>query len=292
MGMPLVEDLEDLGLASSDTVLVMSDVRFLRIKRTAPGDRINYAEALLDAVSDVVGPEGTVLAMAFTPVSWLPSRRASIPIFSSTALPTTGGFATALMARQGSTRSQHPTNSFVALGPAATELLQFHTPATHCFRPVEELISRGGKMLSIGCVDVAPGFSSTHVAQFHLGLSFQSLLRGRARARYLDEGGRERVFRKRDVPGCSNGFGKMYPRYRKYGILKEGVVSGAPSMLIRADDAYRVDIETLRDDPTIVLCDDPSCVSCKGTLLYAKSSWASCWTSYAWGKTRILRRQD
>lgn len=266
--MSLTADLQALGLSRGDHVLVSSDVRFMRLKRGTDGQVPHYAEALLDGLLDVVGDTGTVVVPTFSKSAVTPRQRLAARPFNVETPTTSGGLPQAVLKRPGSLRSLHPTNSFAAIGAGAREFLRFHTPATHCFQPLETMAAMGGKQAVIGCVEISPGFSSVHLAQQHLGLTTRNLLSGRLTARYVDPWGRSRVFHKRDIPGCSGGFGRLYDRYRSEGILQEGRVAGAPSLLIGVKECYEVAREALLEDPTCVLCDDPGCLDCRFAKTY------------------------
>ena len=174
----------------------------------------------------------------------------------------TGVLANSLAQLPNAVRSAHPTNSFACIGPDASRLLRFHTPYSHSFRPIEELVNGSGKMLLLGCASTSPGFSTVHLAENHLGLSIDTYLSGLVRTRYQDPYGRSRTFYKRDIPGCSAMFGRLYDQYRRKGYLAEGKVAGAPSMLINARDAYTTDVEFLLEDRDALLCDRDSCMPC------------------------------
>lgn len=266
----IAEDLAALGVESGDCILAMADVRFLRFDRNR-GERINPANALRDGILGAIGAEGTVMAMTFSSAvtyRWLPRSMSCPPEVNIT----TGSFAKSILAHPASVRSQHPTSSFSAIGPFAAELTRFHTPHAHSFRPVEDLIACGGKLLKVGCTEVNPGFATVHVAQFHLGLSALDKRAGKVRVRYTNEYGRNSTFIKYDIPGCGGGFGKQYPIYENQGILSSGSVAGAKSMLVPARAAYELDRQRLKDNPASVLCDNPLCWDCNVGRPYTTSS--------------------
>ncbi len=246
----LANQLRALGLGAGDAVLV-------RAALSALGDVPDKAETFIDALMDVVGPEGLIMGLAFGRME-MPGRRNISDPFDPTSDPIrTGAFAAALAKRPGAVRSSHPTNSFVAWGQGANDIMAEHTPDTFAFFPMRHLIHRGGKMLLVGCTQSSPGFSTVHLAQFDLGLSRSlfSLICGR----YIRENGRTVWWRRRDNPGCSQGFGKFYPLYRDAGLLHEGRVGQADSMLIDAAPAYAVEHAALSHDPGFSLCDRDTC---------------------------------
>lgn len=270
----LVNDLRSLGIAEGDHVLVRVAARGMIAYQGPDGADSDPSADLVEALLESVGAGGTIAALTFTKtrVGW-----GRAPRYSSSATVTTGKFARAVLAHPQALRSRHPTNSFTAIGSRAGDLTDFHTEMSHPFRPVEDLVLLQGKMLLVGCATASPGFSTVHVAQHHLALSRNTLFAGIARARYTDHYQRERTYRKWDVPGCSMGFGKMYRAYRDAGLLTEGTVGGAESLLIGAAEALAVDRATLEQDPTAVLCDNLSCISCRASLYYNVRDWAPYW---------------
>ncbi len=263
----VAEDLSRLGIRQGDTVLAMADVRYMRLKRDK-SERVDYADALRDGLLLALGGEGTLLVMTFTQTLTLgPFMRR--PPFTRLLPANTGGLANSVLNHQHAIRSTHPTNSFAAIGIRADSLTRFHTAYAHAMRPVEDLVTTKGKMLTVGCVDTNPGFSTVHLAQHHLGLSTRNLLAGHVRAKYYKPSGEVARFVKRDIPGCSMGFGNLYPLYRQAGLLIEGEVARARSYLISAPDAYELELQTLADDPLSVLCSDPECLDCRVLKTYA-----------------------
>lgn len=256
----LAAGLSALGLGRGHAVLVRAAVKSMgKVEGSA-------TTALLRALLDVVGEQGTVLGLAFTASVMLPWRKGS-PVFDGTNPPNTGGFASAMVAWPGAYRSRHPTNSWVGIGQDARGILEEHDEGASCFQPVERLMERDGRMILVGCTTSSPGFSTVHLVQHHLGLSRQCILGPISGARYLKEG-RTLVYRRRDVPGCSYGFGAFYPEYARAGKLLSGLVGEADSLGIAARDAYAVERAVMERDPRFPLCRRPDCRFCRGTLLY------------------------
>lgn len=256
---PLVSDFRRLGVEAGDTLLVRAAV-----KSIGSGDANNLIDALLEAV----GLQGTIVGLAFSRsqlTRWARNRT----FFTLDTPCYTGGFAAALLDRPQSQRSNHPTNSIVAIGARASELTSAHTKANHAFSWMRGFTAFGGKQLLIGCVDSSPGFSTTHFAQEELGLSQRSLLCG-FEGTFIDEGRGETWYARSDSPGCSSGFWKMYGHYVRAGILHAGWVGEAYSILASADRCFKIETEQLKADPRYVLCDNTYCLSC-ATRTYALS---------------------
>lgn len=262
----LVSQLRALGLEEGQSVLVRAAAKALGPSVPRPAD------ALLDALLEAVGSNGTVLALTHSPMFpvW---RRPPDYVFTPEDAPiTTGGLAAALTGRPGAYRSRHPTNSIAGLGPQVRTLLQTHGPSESSFEPIRRLAEAGGQMLLVGCPPSSPGFSTVHVAQHMLGLTGQSLFCGMFGSPYRADDGRARWFTRRDHPGCSTGFARLYPAYRERGLLREGPVGDAPSIAILAAPALEIDLETLRADPCACACERADCTDCAARC-YAVSRW-------------------
>lgn len=255
----LAGDLRNLGLGAGDVALVR--VAMKAIGRPAEG---RPTDVLISALLDVVGDDGTILGLAHTEAV---ERRDRSAVFRRDTPCITGGFAAAMLEWKGAYRSRHPTNSMVGIGRQAESLLEDHGPNSTCFGPMRKLIDADAKMILIGCVESSPGFSTVHLVYEEVGLAHKCLLSG-LYGSYYEHDGEVRWFSKRDVPGCSMGFGNFYPLYRERGVLAAGTVGDAESMLIRCRDAYEVEFDAVSVNPRISLCDQRDCFSCRGTKLF------------------------
>ena len=228
----ITAELRQLGLSSGDHVLA----------RAALGSMTNVtsnrAQMLMRALLSVVGSQGTIVALTFSNSHLRPNKRPD-QVFDRNFPSVTGGFAEAVRTWPGARRSRHPLNSFSAIGAKADEIIHGHDVNSACFAPMEKLIGLQGKMVLIGCVASSPGFSTVHLAQFHLGLSYRTWMSGLGGILWRDDDGTVKVFRRRDIPGCSAGFSNYYSSYVRLGLLKTSVVGGAYSAAIACSAASR-----------------------------------------------------
>ena len=150
----LATELKDLGLRPAEVVMMHSSL-------SALGHVEGGAETVVDALLDAVGPAGTLLAPAFRDSVW--GDRAEFGNTDCGACPQRlcpsrqpgfqGVIAETIRRRPGALRSCHPTHSWVALGPAAEQLLAgHHRSATPCGpgNPFEELVAVDGCVLLLG----------------------------------------------------------------------------------------------------------------------------------------------
>jgi aminoglycoside 3-N-acetyltransferase len=131
----LVRDFMRLGIAPGDTVLVHASMRSI-------GWVCGGTTAVVGALMDVVGADGTLVTPAQTPDNrdpswwthapvpelWWPEIRAHLPPFDPALTPSTGMGAVAERIRTwpGAARSAHPLTSFAALGRGAGALMAGH----------------------------------------------------------------------------------------------------------------------------------------------------------------------
>ncbi len=140
----LISDLKALGLKKDDTVLVHSSLRSL-------GRFANKAEAVTDALLEVLGPNGTLLMPALTYKIVTKEH----PVFNSNETSScVGGLTEYFRKRPGVKRSLHPTHSVCAIGKHADHLLKDHyLDCTPCGvnSPFSKLREVGGHLLFLGC---------------------------------------------------------------------------------------------------------------------------------------------
>lgn len=238
--------LRELGVRPGDDVVVHSSL-------SAIGRVEGGAETVVDALASAVGDEGTVVVPTFTP------NRARREPFDRARTPSeTGAITEALRARDDAVRSDHPTHSVAALGPAATELT-----ADHGYRnslgegsPLHRLAERGGKILLLG---VGHDSNSTlHVAESLADLPYKTgtnrvLVRG-------GDDGLETV--ETAVVGCGKGFTAFGRIADEEGILSEGEIGAARSKLLDGRDVIRLARSVLEERPGFLLCEEPDCWWC------------------------------
>jgi aminoglycoside 3-N-acetyltransferase len=134
----IAEALRRLGLVQGDLVQVHSSL-------SSFGHVEGGADAVVDAVLEAVGPEGTVMVPTF--------NHGSEDVFNIRTSPSTNGAITnALRLRPEAHRSLHPTHPTAAIGPLAELLTRDHLPAGTfgIASPLGKLAAMGGKVLLLG----------------------------------------------------------------------------------------------------------------------------------------------
>lgn len=220
------------------------------------------AEAVIDALVEAIGADGTLVMPTFT----FPPE----PVFDpKTTRSTVGQISEAFRLRDGVLRSLHPTHSVAALGPRAKHIIGGHPKATALGigSPLHRLALEGGYVLLLGVLH-------TSNAMIHVGEAV-------ARAPYLDlpysedfdvsipvrtPEGTEIIVPPKENPGCSINFNAVQEPLRQIEAVRDGKVAAAESQLIRAADIIETVTRMLADDPAALLCDIDWCPFCPRAL--------------------------
>ena len=256
------EDLEHniraLGLGPGDHVVVHTSLR--KVGHVDGGPR-----ALLDAFLDVLGPEGTVLVPTFT---YSFSGRPGTDPFDrwSTSGSRTGIFAETVRTDPRAFRSAHPTHSVAAIGARAQEFTEGHESisALGIGSPMHKAAVAGGYILLVGVTHNRN--SSIHVGEV---LADAPYIREhfcedwKRTARVVREDGQiEEVPLHPEIPGCSAGFDIIDGPLRTRGVIKDGKIGNAYSMLMKGLEMLAVVQEVLEEHPALLLCDNLGCDVC------------------------------
>ncbi len=231
----MASDLAKMGVRRGGMLLVHSS-----LKATGAAD----AEAIIAALLDALGPEGTLLLPALTYLQdppWVHDTR-NTPVCI-------GWVPEYFRRRPGTVRSLHPTHSVCAAGARAEEITGDHRlDTTPCGpnSPFTRNLREGGQILMLGC-GLAPN-TSMHAIEEIAGAPYA--LGKPAEYTLTDASGR--TFRKVYTP---HGFGatlQQYPRVR--GVLREpdlrsGMVGRAGAHLMDAAALLAAVTQAMRSDP-------------------------------------------
>jgi aminoglycoside 3-N-acetyltransferase len=171
----LVRDLRALGLTSGRVVLMHASMRSL-------GFVVGDAQAVVDALLEALGPDGTLVVPTHTPSntdpagwrnppvpqSWWPVIRAQTPAFDPLRTPSRwmGFLAETVRTRPGAVRSDHPQVSFAAIGARAAEVVAGHRLDDMLGEqsPLGAVNRLDGAVLLLGCGHDAN--TSLHLAEY------------------------------------------------------------------------------------------------------------------------------
>ncbi|WP_027346470.1 aminoglycoside N(3)-acetyltransferase [Hamadaea tsunoensis] len=162
----LAADLRRLGVDSGDVVMLHSSMRSI-------GSVIGGSEAVVYAILEAIGPDGTLAVPTHTPqncdpagwahppapADWWPVIRSEMPGFDAVRTPSRwmGVIAETVRTWPSAVRSGHPQVSCAALGPYAADIVRRHPleDAHGEGSPLGVLYRLDAKVLLLGC-----GYSS------------------------------------------------------------------------------------------------------------------------------------
>jgi aminoglycoside N3'-acetyltransferase len=243
-------DLRKMGITEGDHVAVTLSFKSIGFVNGGP-------DAFIDALLEVVGPEGTIMMNTFTlsfPIAEIPSDYVFDP---ASTVPYTGLVPKTLMKRDASVRSRHPTGSVVSIGRLAEYLTKGHDEKSNAYLPYERLAQINGKYLCIGLGDRLVAIR--HEAQRRAGLFIVPFLMG---VLYKNKEGVSKLFIWVHPP-CPKNLHALGPIVEKKGILRRGKIGSAASIVAPASELIDAMITVLKEDPTVNLCDDIFCVRCR-----------------------------
>jgi aminoglycoside 3-N-acetyltransferase len=233
----LTEDLRALGLTVGDTVLLHSSQRSL-------GFVAGGTQAVVQALLDAVGQEGTLVVPTHTPdntdpagwqhppvpESWWTTIREATPGFDTARTPSRwmGVIAEAVRTWPGAVRSQHPQTSFAALGARAADVVDEHPldDALGMSSPLGAVYRLRGKVLLLGC-----GYDSN--TSLHLAEYLQDCPpRARTGSSVRDSRGGRRWESWRDVVTDETDFVELGEAFDATGGAVVGVVGNATTRLM------------------------------------------------------------
>jgi aminoglycoside N3'-acetyltransferase len=251
----IFEGLEKLGVSRGDHLAVGASFRSLGPVDGGP-------DVFIDALIDFVGDEGTVMMNTHTPIFYLAEVRAGITdsIFDAASTPCiTGATAERFRQRASVLRSRHPAYSVAAGGRHAHLLTAEHDENAAAFLPYDRLAEIGGKYLAVGIGYRLAGFR--HCAQQAAGLL--DVVPWRRAVRYRDRAGRIQTFILRDRGGCTRRLPELVETLRSEGLVSEGRIGPALSILVPARESLARMSSVLKERPEANLCDRIGCYWCR-----------------------------
>jgi aminoglycoside 3-N-acetyltransferase len=241
------------GLRSGDQVVVHSSLRALG--RVAGG-----ADTVVDALLDVIGQEGCLVAPAF-------SYRVATDGITDLAMThaRTGAVPEAMRQRPGCIRSDHPTHSVVALGAGAEDLLVDHVTGRTMGpqSPLGKLASADGRILLLGVGHTSN--TMIHIAEEMAGLPKPPPPEGSPTVNVRAADGRTLSCALDSSPSCSAAFGAIEAPLRSGSFIRDGRVGEALCQFMSAKDVLGVAIQLMKSRPDALLCTRENCGPCQRT---------------------------
>jgi len=241
----IVDGLRALGLRVGNTALVHSSLSSL-------GYVEGGADAVIDALLEVVGLEGTILVPTLTGSEALSADRP--PIYDPARTPCwTGLVPETFRQRPEAVRSLHPTHSVAAIGARAQDLTSGHEYSiTPCGpdSPYGRLVALKGCILFLGVTHHCN--TTLHHVEEIVGVPYH-MQPGLVAARVRRGNAVEVIHVMIHRYGARRDFERLEPLFRERGIQCDGMVGQAHVRLI--DAARMVDLagQALLQDPTLLL---------------------------------------
>jgi aminoglycoside 3-N-acetyltransferase len=229
-------DLRNLGVRPGGVLLVHSSL-------SALGWVVGGAVAVVQALLDIVGPDGTLVCPTHTgdnsdpavwmrppvPRDWWPVIRAHMPAFDPRVTPSrgVGAIPEVLRSWPGALRSAHPQTSFAALGPRAGIITRDHRlgSALGEHSPLRRLYDLDAEVLLLGAGHDSN--TSLHLAEYRRSAP----RRGRSGAAVSGPDGRRWVTCD-DVDLDDGDFGAIGAAIDAAGLTRGGVVGSARCALM------------------------------------------------------------
>lgn len=141
----IVAGLREIGLRPGDLVQVHSSLSALGYVEGGP-------EAVVEALLEAIGPEGTLMVPTFNHMARAAFDDEREIFDPRTTRSISGAITEVVRLRPDAHRSMHPTHPYAAIGPRAEELTREHLELrTFDERsPLGKLIAAGGKIVLLG----------------------------------------------------------------------------------------------------------------------------------------------
>ncbi len=248
----LVTAMQDVGLGQVDRLLMHSSLHSL-------GRVDGGAETLIDALLEVLGEEGTLMAPTF-------NYNLEEEVFDPTTVRSQTGLITEILRkRPEAIRSLHPNYSVAAIGRDAEELTREHwkAEATGVGSPIDRIARAGGSILLLGVKHDTD--SSMHVGEAYAevpyrGVPFDPSWSRTAKVRTPAE--EIVVLDLHDEPGCSTGFGIIEMPLREKGMIRDFKIDRAKCQLVKGRDVIETTVEILKQRMDALLCANARCLFC------------------------------
>ncbi len=242
----LARDLRSIGVREGGVLLVHTSLSKL-------GFVWGGAPAVIGALRDVLGPQGTLIIPTHT-WEWM---NKGCRVFDAKELPGCLGVLPEVFRKQpGVLRSLHPTHSVAALGPATQRLLEGHEAAdTPCGTgtPYAKLLEEDGQILLLGAtLDSNTAF---HTLEAQCG--FPHLLRsGEETFQIISRNGEQqsRMVRQH-LEGIGRRFAEQGQALEEAGVARRGSAGAGEMLLLSGRPFAEWGVRLLKSDPLALMAD-------------------------------------
>jgi len=233
----LTEDLTSLGVPKGGLLLVHSSLRSI-------GYVEGGAQAVVGALLDSLGPEGTLMVPTFT----FPYRNPDFVFDPHETLSCMGAISEAARRHPEAHRSIDLQHSYAAIGPLADAIIESARSAWGPDSPLVQLIRRGGMVLLLGVTYMS--MTLVHQCEVLLGVPYRPTTRITGQLRESDGSVVSLTnMATHPAPGHpGSDYNRLGQRLEDAGKAKTGLVGNAVARLLYACDVFELAKTLYRED--------------------------------------------
>jgi aminoglycoside 3-N-acetyltransferase len=242
----LISDLKKIGISVGDSVLVHSSLSKIGFVYGGP-------KTIVDALFETVGDTGTLLFPAFPATGRNKTYLEENSFFDLKNTPSQMGSITEYFRKlPGVFRSFHPTDSVCAKGPLAEYYTNSHfgqlTPYNEN-SPFRKLCDKKGKILMLGTT-LNGACTNLHTLEDAVDFKFPVYDVKTYEVKMIDDSGKESIMKTKvhnPEYSAKRNCDALKPMFEKEGVLVNGFVGEAKSMLIDAEKMFAVMIKNYKE---------------------------------------------
>ena len=242
----LIDDLIKIGIKKNDSVLVHSSLSKIGFVEGGP-------KTIVDALFDVVGPEGTLLFPTFPAIGRNKTHLEEHPLFDIKNTPSQMGSVTEYFRKLDNVyRSFHPTDAVSAKGPLADYYTNSHFGQLTPYNknsPFRKLCSKNGKILMLGTT-LNGACTNLHTLEDAVDFKYPVYDAKIFDVKMIDSEGKE-SFMKTKVHNpeysTKRNCDALKPMFEQSETLINGTIGEAKSMLIDANKMLEVMIKNYNE---------------------------------------------
>lgn len=268
----IVSTLQDLGVRQGDSIALHSNVPALGrvmidIQKSAGREGIYKAvHDIIDAFLEAVGPDqGLLMVPTFT--DCFVGQDQGKPYHPKKTRSRVGMLTDLFFRRPDAIRSLQPTHSVTAIGARAEQIVKDHEKCTPLGidSPFYRLAQTSGWICNLGTNSKT--LSLLHVAEIIAQVPYADTfcyesVGWKPQAMVEQEDGTVANLPLKEIPGCSEGFGKFDELMDQAGITRSGDIYQAKVTLFKAQEALDLAVEKLKRDSWWLLCPSGRCPQC------------------------------
>jgi aminoglycoside 3-N-acetyltransferase len=248
----ILKILDQAGIKKGDHLVVHSSLRKI-------GDIDGGANAIIDALVETVGKEGTIAMPSFCYTTGIPQ-----PYFDPNSTPGRTGALTELFRKRPETiRSLNPIHSVVAQGNRAEEFLADHllTESLGLDSPLDRIALAGGYVLLIGVTQIAN--STIHIGEAHAKIKKFFWKEGNLpKAKVLMSTGELYEYQVDSSGSCYKAFNAIDSPMREKKLIADLDIGNAPAYLMKGIDIINITVEVIHRIPDFLFCTNLECRRC------------------------------